>query len=175
MLAFSTLWRFELHEPRQLLMLLCSLLQFIFLLSAPLTEHCMHRVCVCTSMTANYKPNEMIAMYYMHHFCNTIFKFLTVLIPSLIKACLHNIMFNARLMFQMLAFSTLWRFELHEPRQLLMLLCSLLQFIFLLSAPLTEHCMHRVCVCTSMTANYKPNEMIAMYYMHHFCITIFKF
>ena len=59
-----------------------------------------------------------------------------------------------RFMFQMLAFSILWRFEVCEPRQLLTLLRSLFQFFFLLSNPLTEHCTHCVCVCARMTANY---------------------
>ena len=45
-----------------------------------------------------------------------------------------------RFMFQMLAFLLLWRFEVCQPRQLLMLLLSLFQFFFLHSNPLTEHC-----------------------------------
>ena len=90
MLAFSILWRFEVCEPRQLLMLLLSLFQSFFLLSNPLTDCCTHCVCVCARTTANYKPNEMITMYSMRHFCNTSFKFLIVLINcSRIKACLH--------------------------------------------------------------------------------------
>ena len=84
-LAFSILWRFEVCEPRQLLMLLLSLFQSFFLLSNPLTEHCTHCVCVCVRMTANYKPNEMIVMYHMCHFCNTSFKFLIVLVASELK------------------------------------------------------------------------------------------
>ena len=91
MLAFSILWRFEVCEPRQLLMLLFSLFQFFFLLSNPLTEHCTHCVCVCARTTANYKPNEMITVYYMRHFCNTSFKFLIVLIaPELKLASIFN-------------------------------------------------------------------------------------
>lgn len=85
MLAFSILWRFEVCEPRQLLLLLLSLAQFFFLLSNPLTEHCTHCVCVCARTTANYEPNEMIAMYHMRHFCNTSFKFLIVLIALKLK------------------------------------------------------------------------------------------
>ena len=50
-----------------------------------------------------------------------------------------------RFMFQMLAFLILWRFEVCEPRQLLMLLLSLVQSFFLLSNPWTEH-VHIVCV-----------------------------
>ena len=91
MLAFLILWRFELCEPRQLLMLLLSLVQSFFLLSNPLTEHCTHCVCVCARTTANYKPNEMITMYSMRHFCNTSFKFLIVLIaPELKRASIFN-------------------------------------------------------------------------------------
>ena len=91
MLAFLILWRFELCEPRQLLLLLLSLVQSFFLLSNPLTEHCTHCVCLCARMTANYKPNEMMTMYYMRHFCNTSFKFLIVLIaPKLKCASIFN-------------------------------------------------------------------------------------
>ena len=91
MLDFSILWRFEVWEPRQLLMLLLSLVQSFFLLSNPLTEHCTHCVCVCARTTANYEPNEMITMYSMHHFCNTSFKFLIVLIaPELKRASIFN-------------------------------------------------------------------------------------
>ena len=89
--CFSILWRFEVCEPRQLLMLLLSLFQSFFLLSNPLTEHCTHCVCVCARTTANYKPNEMITMYSMRHFCNTSFKFLIVLIaPELKLASIFN-------------------------------------------------------------------------------------
>lgn len=94
-LAFLILWRFEVCEPRQLLMLLLSLVQSFFLLSNPLTEHCTHFVCVCARMTANYKPNEMITMYYMRHFCDTSFKFLIVLIaPELKRASIFNAIFS---------------------------------------------------------------------------------
>lgn len=91
MLAFSILWRFEVCEPRQLLMLLLSLVQSFFLLSNPLTEHCTHCMCFCARTTANYKPNEMITMYSMRHFCNTSFKCLIVLIaPELKRASIFN-------------------------------------------------------------------------------------
>ena len=91
MLDFSILWRFELCEPRLLLLLLLSLVQSFFLLSNPLTEHCTHWVCVCARTTENYEPNEMIAMYHMHHFCNTSFKFLIILIaPELKCASIFN-------------------------------------------------------------------------------------
>ena len=66
------------------------------------------------------------------------------------------------LVFHVLAFSS---FESREPKQLLMLLCSLFLFIFLLPDftldVLTEYCTHRLFVFASTAANFI--ETIATY------------